>query len=226
MEEEKERLLAVFQNPGLRVLQRLPARALVLARRARRRDGDRVFVELEAVIDPGVGAQNVGRHRGARCIASLAQLLGESSEPRSIESVADVVPHAVLGGQQPGEHRDVRRKRHRAMAVDALEEDRVAPQSVDVGCFDLAVTVGREVVRTQGIDRDEDHRRAREASGGGVAPAGGRQKRGRDHRATERATETHGVARITSARIPPSVERIPGSSSTIRIRSDMARKLA
>jgi hypothetical protein len=47
------------------------------------------------------------------------------------------------------------------------------------------------VVRTQGIDRDEDHRRAREASrggvapGGGVAPAGGRQKRGRDYRATE-----------------------------------------
>ena len=51
------------------------------------------------------------------------------------------------------------------MAVDALEEDGVAPQSVDVGGFDLAVTVGREVVRTQGIDRDEDHRRAREASG-------------------------------------------------------------
>src|SRR6185436_259355 len=52
MEEEKERFLAVLQNPWQRALQRLPARALVLARRARRRDGDRIFVELEAVVDP------------------------------------------------------------------------------------------------------------------------------------------------------------------------------
>src|SRR5688500_290557 len=36
MEEEKERLLAVPQDPCQRVLQRLPARALVFARRARR----------------------------------------------------------------------------------------------------------------------------------------------------------------------------------------------
>src|SRR5687767_9938021 len=47
MKEEEERLLAVLPNPSQRVFQRFSARALVLAGRARRRDRDGVFVELE-----------------------------------------------------------------------------------------------------------------------------------------------------------------------------------
>ena len=64
------------------------------------------------------------------------------------------------------------------MGVRVAEEDGVIAEGVEGGSGDAGVAVGREVVGAEGIDGDEDDRRA---GGRFVARAGGEQDEQREN---------------------------------------------
>jgi hypothetical protein len=71
---------------------------------------------------------------------------------------ADVVSNAVLERQQPGEDGRVRGQRLRNVRVRALEQDAVRGQRIDRRRPNLGITVRRQSIRPQRIDRDQDDR--------------------------------------------------------------------
>ena len=73
----------------------------------------------------------------------------------------------------------MRRQGQRQWAVGVLEEDGVAAQGVDRRRLDAAVAVGRQVVGAQGVDRDQDDRRAWETTAPAIRrqPASGAAQR-------------------------------------------------
>jgi hypothetical protein len=71
---------------------------------------------------------------------------------------ADVVSNTVLERQQPGEDRCVRGQRLRNVRIRPLEEDAVSRQRINRRRADLGVAVGRQSIRPQRIDRDQDDR--------------------------------------------------------------------
>ena len=162
VKKEEERLRRIFLDPGVRDLQRLEARSLMLADRAGGRHCDAIVVEIEAVLDAGFAAQNVRRHRCTAAIAVFAKRLLKRRKSRAVEAIADVVAHFMLGRQQSGEDRHVRRQRHRAVAVRALEQHGVSAQRIEVRRFNTAISVRRQVIRPQRVDGDQDHRRVPE----------------------------------------------------------------
>ena len=158
VEEEEEGAVLHRPLPGERGVGRLAARALGEAERVVEVDRDAGVVDVEAVAHPGVGAQHVGRDGGAGRVARAAQHRRQVGEPGAVVLVADVVAHSVLGGEAAGEHRQVRREGQRRVAVGPLEEDGVLPEGVEGRRLHPPVAVGRQVVRAQGVDRDQDHR--------------------------------------------------------------------
>ena len=75
------------------------------------------------------------------------------------QDIPEVVMDTVTRGIDSGHQTAVCRQRQRDLANHRFEADAILCQSVQVGCFDLAVSVATNVVSSQGVDAD-GHRTA------------------------------------------------------------------
>jgi len=166
-----------------------------------RRSEDAVVVEVEALAEAASTPQHPGRHRGP---GGVAPGLEEAGQRRAgaVQAIAQVVAHAVLERQETGQHRGVGGKREGDVAVGALEEDGVPAEAVEVGGGTRRVPVGRKVVRAEGVDRDEDERRAREARAGPLPGAASQGSEGEQHERRPDHGAHPGHSRSRAAPIP------------------------
>ena len=170
-EGEEARVRPGLHPPG----QRLHRHGTVALDRGQRLHGplrlDRVIVEVEALRDPGLAPQHVGRDRGPRPPAGGPEAPGQGGM-RIPEREAEVVAHSVVRRQEPGEEGGVSGQGEGAVAVHVLEHHPAARQRVEVRGGPGAVTVGREAVGPQGVDRDQHHGGVRVGAGRGRAAPG------------------------------------------------------
>ncbi len=177
VEEEEERLVLDRAQPVPRQLERLAPGPLEAAEAGAGAELDAVLVEVEAGREAGLPLQHVGRHGAPGGIPRLLQDLRQERQFAAldlarVELVADIVAHAMHGRQQSRQQRRVRRKGERRRRIGALVEDAVPPHGVDGRRLHPLVAVGRQVVRPQGVDRDQDDRRPlRNVRGSPAAPA-------------------------------------------------------
>ena len=182
VQEQEERLRLDAVGPGEGAARRLEPGSLQRAEIPRpfHVPAHRVVERIEGVADAGRAAQDVGRHRGSGGVAVGAKHARQRRVTGAVEAIAEVAPHPVLGGQQPRQQGQVRRKRERTVAVGVVEQDRIALESVDVGRHDLGVTVGGEMIGAQRVDRDQDDgsARVRPRAAGDGERQGQQRKRG------------------------------------------------
>ena len=145
-------------EPAFGHLQRIAPVTLHLdARCAGRSLRQAVVVGLETARQTHLLPEHVRRDHRGRPVAERGQelrqqrLLGTDRE-------AQVVAHAVLDRQQPGEHRDVGRQRLRRVRIRALEQHRVGDEPVDGRRLYPLVPVGGQPIGPQGVDGDEHDR--------------------------------------------------------------------
>ena len=177
VEEVEKRPRGMRVQPALREAEGDAPRALLVGEARAVARVERVLVLVEQAGEPRLAPEHVRRDRGPRRVAPRLQQAREVRVPGTVEGEADVVAHAVLRGQEAGEHRDVRRQRHRAGAPRALEEERVPPKAIEMRRLDPRVAVGGQPVGPERVDRDQHDGRLREALGDAGAPT---RRRGRD----------------------------------------------
>jgi hypothetical protein len=168
-EEEPRVLLRLHPFPGQRL--RRGAGPLEVGEGRPGPRVDRVLVRIERGGETGLAAEHVGRHGRRRGIPLLLQDRRQARVVGAPEGEADVVPHAVLGGLQPREQGDVGREGHGTRAVGMPEQDRFAPQAVEVRRLDTAVAVGGQMIGAQRVDGDDDDGRPGKARRGRLVPA-------------------------------------------------------
>ncbi len=186
MEESEEARALLGPDPARERLHGHGAVALEVADGLRppfRLDG--VVVEVEALRDPRRRPQNVGGDGRPRVQSGRLEASGQRGVIGR-EPEADVVAHAVVRGQEAGQHRGVRGQREGTVAVEIVEDDALAAEAVDVGSGPRPVAVEGKVIRAQGVDRDDDDGRIRKYRGG---PARGRRPAGPKGRAREKGRE-------------------------------------
>ena len=81
----------------------------------------------------------------------------------------------------------MRRQRLRCVGVGAIEHHAVRGQQVDCRSLDLLITVRRQLVGTERIDRDDDDGTAQRGRSPRVAPASGRRERGAERDARQKS---------------------------------------
>ena len=134
-----------------------------------------------------------------------------------------VVHDAVLDDGERGQERDVRRQRHVARRVAAIEDQPLGGEAIQVRCRDRRVPVGAEVVGAQRVHRDEDDVRARLAVGArAVGPATGncaREHHGQDQSdgVTHAGRSHNGPPRDRQSRSPHGSDVHPGAAHGKRI---------
>ena len=195
VEEEKERLLRVLLDPRQRELQRFVPGALVFADRSGSGNRNAVVVVIESVADACLRAQHVRRYGRSGVIAVRAQHVSQGAELRTVKPISDVVPHAMLGRQQPGEDGGMRGQRHGTVAVCALKKNRVSAKGIEVRRLHSAISVRRQMIRSQRVDGDQHDRRVRRLR---LAMAGQKEQRRRreDSAATHRRVLSSAMLRI------------------------------
>ena len=139
------------------------------------RRGVPVVVDVEAGIEAEARIQRKRADEGTRRVAPRAQAGGERRHARA-QPVAGVVADPVSERIQPRENGGMRRQRDHAVRVCRVEADAVRGEPIDVRGGGGAA-VHAEGVRTQRVDRDEEHIaiRARNNRGraGGLPRKGG-----------------------------------------------------
>ncbi len=129
VKEEEEWLVSNRAEPLCRSLQRMSAGSLGPARSdTGGRVLDQIFVEIEVRIQPDRSPQDPGGDGGAGGIAQLLEDLGQIRNTLRVQNVTTVVANTMLGWQQPGEDRGVRRQRQRDVRVGMSKEDRIVAQ--------------------------------------------------------------------------------------------------
>jgi hypothetical protein len=147
---------------------------------------------VEALGDTGIGAEDHRRDEPRGAIAAAPEPFGQRL-PLVEQGIALVVADAVVGGEQPGEDRGVGRQSERVVAERPLEQDRVGGEGVDGGGADAAVTVGRQVIGAQRVDRDEHERAPQRRRGPRLPAAGSREEQGCREESTETSDERGGL---------------------------------
>ena len=140
MEEEEDRPVLLI-DPLLGHADRLATVALNASDDLRRTDRlDLVVVEVESAGDSRVAPKNERRDGSSGRVPILLQQRRQRWD-RVGELEADVVAHAMIRGQESGEHGQVRWQRERAVAVGATIEDRVGAQGIEIRRLHRVVAV-------------------------------------------------------------------------------------
>ena len=179
---------------------------------------DAVVVDVERRRKARRSPENEGGDGRPRPVPARREERREGRMLPGVEREADVVPHAVPCRIEPREDRRVRRECQWTGTVRALEDDAVARDRVQRRGRGPAAPVDREVVRTQGVDRNENDggaARPRLLRRGVAAPRAARA-RGQDQEHGEAAGTGHAKSRCarSGSRRPPSRSAPPGSRSS------------
>src|SRR5712691_4131612 len=107
MQQKEKWTLALLLDPSLGGRRCDCASALQLSLRLTCADFDRVVVEIEPTANAGRSAQDIRRYGRSRRVAVLVQQHGDRLVAQAIESISDVVPHAVFRREFTAQHCDV-----------------------------------------------------------------------------------------------------------------------
>ena len=157
MEEQERSRRSDRGEPALGDGFRDRAVALRLAEPGVGRGGHLAVEEIKPLGDAGVLPQHEGRDNAAGGVAALAQQLRQHALARP-DGKSGVVADAGLERQVTGQQRRVSRKGLRSVRVGALEHHAIGCQAVDGRRPDFLVAVDRQVIRAQGVDRNDDNR--------------------------------------------------------------------
>ena len=162
VEEEKEGPVAEGVDPCECARRRLVARPLGRAKARCGAAGDALFevvvVEVEAVIETSMTDQREARDCCASGIAGLSEQPGQVGNAFGFEGVAEVVADAVGVRRNTRKEARMGGKSQRNRRVGALEEDTLFGEPIEGRGRDTIVSVGREVVGAQSVDREDDDR--------------------------------------------------------------------
>src|SRR4051812_39425792 len=141
MKECKDALAVVAVDPRSERVHGLRAIALGVGQRlAAAGHLDAIVEEVEAAADACLMPQDECRNSRAGGVAGGLEARGERPLVRT-ERIADVVADAVVRRQETREKRRMRRQRQRTVAVDILEDDAFAAQSIEGRRRSAAVAV-------------------------------------------------------------------------------------
>ena len=119
------------------------------------REIELVRVDVEALAEAPLALEHPGRDERSGREAALAQPLRER-HLGVVEEEAAVVAHAVMGRDEPGEDRRVRRERERNGGGRVVEDDAVARERVDVRREVGAKAVAAQPIRAGRVERHDD----------------------------------------------------------------------
>ncbi len=221
-------------DPGDRLRDRLVAAALDLAHAGALQRGQVEVVEvaLEALGDPPLVVEHVGRDEAAGAETGAGERLGQGPACR-VEPEAAVVAHAVGGGQQPGHQRRVRgqrqgRDRHGVVEARAARRQRVEARRRRRRPAERP-GVDADPVGARGVERHQEHVQPlaldtrRQAAERARRPASREQRR--DHQSTPAGAETgfatvvrdrgRAFATRSYATAPPAPLKGPGRGASL-----------
>ena len=115
-----------------------------------------IVVGVESAIEPEPAIEREAGHERGCPVTRLPEVFGRRPDLRRQREAA-VVPEPMTEGDLAGQDRGVRRSRQRDVGHRGLEADTPTGQGIDGGGGGLLVSVAPDVVRAEGVDRDQKH---------------------------------------------------------------------
>ena len=146
-------LLLEPRHGGLEDLGRRPLRHR--ERRVGRPFGVSIVVHLETLIDAEARVERKSSHEGSGAVSVLLQYFGQRGDAL-VQDEGPVVVYPVGEGIHPGEQAGMGGEGQGHMGNRTVEADPLLGQRVDVRRGNLCASVRAEVIRSQGVDGDDE----------------------------------------------------------------------